>query len=187
MSIPKINIKNLFPKISEVCKNCNNCCRTYGWLLEEEAKKFAKKGYPVIKLNNSLFCIDSFIRDKKRNLILDEIPRCRFYGKRECLINKDKPFDCKLFPIKVKFKKDNCFLGLSLGCKYIYNLNEKEKIKIHNRVKNFIGHMPKKDLDEYLNLMYKVNSISQAKKFWMKKLITFKKEGNSWKLISFHD
>ena len=187
MSISKIDIKNLFPGISKVCKNCNTCCKTYGWLLEEEAKKFIKKDYPVIKLNNSIFCIDSFRRDKKGNLILDEIPRCRFYGKRECLINRDKPIDCKLFPIKVKFSGENCLLGLSIGCKYISNLSEKEKNKIYNRVKNFIEHMPKKDLDKYLNLMYKVNLISQAKKFWMKKLITFKKEGNSWKLISFHD
>ena len=78
-------------------------------------------------------------------------------------------------------------LKLNLGCKYISNLSEKEKNKIYNRVKNFIEHMPKKDMDKYLNLMYQVNLISQAKKFWMKKLITFKKEGNSWKLISFHD
>ena len=47
--------------------------------------------------------------------------------------------------------------------------------------------MPKKDLDKYLNLMYNVNLISQVKKFWMKKLVTLKKEGNSWKLISFHN
>jgi predicted house-cleaning noncanonical NTP pyrophosphatase (MazG superfamily) len=78
-------------------------------------------------------------------------------------------------------------LGLSLGCEYISNLNEKEKNKIYNRVKNFIAHLPKKDLNDYLNLMCSVNLISQAKKFWMKKLITFRKEKNSWKLISFHD
>ncbi|MEM3405955.1 MAG: hypothetical protein QW117_03230 [Candidatus Pacearchaeota archaeon] len=187
MPIYKINIKNIFPGISKVCKNCNICCRTYGWLLEEEAKKFYKRGYPIINLNNSIFCIDSFKRDKKGNLILNKIPRCRFYKKKKCLINKNKPLDCKLFPIKVRFNEDDCFLGLSLGCKYISNLSEKEKNKLYKRVKNFIEHMPKKDLDKYLNLMYNVNLISQPKKFWMKKLITFKKEGNSWKLISFHD
>jgi len=187
MSISKINMKNLFPGISYVCRNCNTCCKTYGWLLREEAKKFIKKGHPVIQLNNSIFCIDSFKRDTKENLILDEIPRCRFYGKRECLINKDKPLDCNLFPIKVKFKGDDCFLGLSLGCKYITNLNNKEKNGIYNRVKDFIEHMPKKDLNNYLNLMHGVNAISKTKKFWMKKLITFRKKENSWKLISFHD
>jgi len=187
MSLSKINIKNLFPGISKVCKNCNTCCKTYGWLLEKEARKFIKKDYPVIKLNNSIFCIDSFNRDSKENLILDKIPRCKFYKNNRCTIQNEKPLDCKLFPIKVKFKGDNCFLGLSLGCKYISNLSEKEKNKVYNRVKNFMNHMPKKDVDEYLNLMHNVNLISQSKKFWMKKLITFKKEGNSWELISLHD
>ena len=105
MPLSKVNTKNLFSGISGVCRNCNTCCKTYGWLLEEEAKNFIKKDYPVIQLNNSLFCIDSFKRDTKGDLILDEIPRCRFYGKRECLINKNKPLDCKLFPIKIKFKE----------------------------------------------------------------------------------
>ena len=187
MSLSKIDIKNLFPEISNVCKNCDTCCKTYGWLLEKEAKKFIKKDYPLIKLNNSLYCIDSFNRDSKGNLILDKIPRCKFYKNKRCIIQNEKPLDCKLFPIKVKFKEDNCFLGLSLGCKYISSLNEKEKYEIDNKVKKFIKNLPKKELNEYLNLMYDVNKISKPKRFWMKKLITFRKKGNSWKLVSFHD
>lgn len=187
MPLSKINIKNLFTGISKACKNCNTCCKTYGWLLEEEAKKFIKKGYPVIQLNNSIFCIDSFKRDKKGNLILDKIPRCRFYRNKRCLIQNEKPLDCKLFPIKIKFQQENCFLGLSLGCKYISNLNEKQKNEIHHRVKKFIKNMPKKERNEYLNLMYNVNKVSKPKRFWIKKLIILRKEKDSWKLISFHD
>ena len=187
MSLSKINLKNIFSGISNVCKNCDTCCKTYGWLLEKEAEKFIKKDYSVIKLNNSLYCIDSFNRDSKGNLILDKIPRCKFYKNKRCIIQNEKPLDCKLFPIKVKFKEDNCFLGLSLGCKYISSLNEKEKYEIYNRVKRFIKNLPKKELNEYLNLMYDVNKISKLKRFWMKKLITFRKKGNSWELVSFHN
>jgi Fe-S-cluster containining protein len=184
MSLSKINTRNLFPRILESCRVCDTCCKTYGWLLKKEAKKFIKKKYPVIKINNVLFCIDSFKRDKRENLILGEIPRCRFYGKRECLIQKDKPLDCKLFPIKLRFYNDFCVLGLSLGCKYVSSLNEKERKNICQKTIKFIKKMRNSDLDEYINLMQEVSSISQPKKFWMKKLIGLKKEGNSWKIIN---
>jgi len=179
--------QELFPGISDVCKKCNTCCKTYGWLLKKEAKDFIQRGYPVVQLNHSIFCVNSFKKDTEGKLILDEIPVCRFYGKRECLIQKDKPLDCKLFPVKLKFQGESCFLGLSLGCKYISRLNEKEKELLYSRVKKGMNNFPKKDLDEYFNLMYKVSLISKPKKFWMKRLITFKKRGNSWELISFHD
>lgn len=179
-----MNFDELFPNLSDICKNCDTCCKTYGWLLKKEAKKFIKKGFPVIKLNNSLFCIDSFKKDEKGNLVLEKIPRCRFYGKRECLIQNDKPFDCKLFPIKVKFYDDFCILGLSLGCKYVSSLNKKEKKFLHERIIKFVKEMSKKELDDYLNLMQEVSLISKSKRFWMKKLIKFKKQGNSWKRIN---
>jgi len=187
MSSPKIEIKDLFPRISKSCKNCNTCCKTYGWLLKKEAEKFIKKGYSVISLNDSTFCIDSFKKDGRGDLILEEIPRCRFYQKRECFIQKNKPLDCKLFPLKTKFYKDSCVLGLSLGCNYISNLDDKEKKKLFQRVIKFIKEMNKKQLNEYLNLMQEVNSISKPKKFWMKKLMAFKKDANSWELIPFHN
>lgn len=185
MSLPKINIKNLFPNISEYCNTCDTCCKTYGWLLKREAEKFIKKGYPVIKLNNLLFCIDSFKKDKKGKRIINEIPKCRFYKRRKCLIQKDKPLDCRLFPIKVKFYKNFCALGLSLGCKYFSNLNNKEREKLCQKVIRFIKKISKRELNEYLNLMQEINSISKPKKFWMKKLVEFKKERNSWKIINF--
>ena len=92
-----------------------------------------------------------------------------------------------MFPIKIKFYGEECSLGLSLGCKYISSLNEKEKKKIYKRVIRFISKFPKDELDAYLNLMYKSYLISKAKKFWMKKLMGFRKEGGSWRLISFHN
>lgn len=175
---------NLFPKISQTCKKCNTCCKTYGWLLKKEANKLTKKGYPIIHLNKSIFCIDSFKRDSKGKIILGEIPLCRFYGKNQCFIQKDKPLDCKLFPIKTKFEKDSCFLGVSLGCKYVRNLNQKEKKKFYNRVRNFIKNLPNKELSEYITLMNEVYLISKSKKFWMKKLIEFKKKNDSWEIYN---
>ena len=103
MSISKINIKNLFPGISKVCKNCNTCCKTYGWLLEEEAKKFIKKDYPVINLNNSIFCIDSFRRDKKRNFreyrASGKPHRAAFSNRRKAACRRQNLRPCnKFFP-----------------------------------------------------------------------------------------
>jgi len=180
-----MNFNELFPNISKSCKDCDTCCKTYGWLLKKEARKFIEKGIPVMKLNNSLFCIDSFKKDKKGNLVLEKIPRCRFYWKRECLMQNNKPLDCKLFPIKIKFYDSFCILGLSLGCKYVSNLNKKEKEFLYRRIIKFAKEMPKKELDDYLNLMQKVSLISKPKRFWMTNLIKFKKQGNSWNIINF--
>lgn len=185
MSLSKIKIGELFPKISETCRGCKTCCRTYGWLLKKEAKQFIKKGYPVIQLNNSIFCIDSFNRNSKGQIILDKIPRCRFYKKRKCLIQEDKPLDCKLFPIKVKFYRDSCIFGLSLGCKYISNLNGKKKEELYQRVIRFIKEMPNEELNDYINLMKKIHLLSNHKRFWMKKLIECKKQKNSWRIVNF--
>jgi len=161
----------LFPNISNFCKQCNTCCKTYGWLLEEEAAKFTKKGYPVVKINNFLYCIDSFFKNKRGERVLEKIPRCRFYKNKSCLIYKERPLDCRLYPIKIKFGKGNSFIGLSLGCKYISKLDEFKKAKVCENIVNFFKKAPIEIINQYLHMMYQVNLISKPKKFWFKKII----------------
>jgi len=170
----------LFPGISDLCKQCNTCCKTYGWLLKEEAEEFSKKGYPVVRINNFLYCIDSFIPDKRGKKVLDRIPRCRFYQQRRCLIYQERPLDCRLYPVKVKFGKERSFVGLSLGCKYISCLSEFRKNEVCGNIISFFKKAPKGVIDQYLNLIYGVNLVSKPKKFWFKRLIEIKKKNNCW-------
>lgn len=174
----------LFPGISDFCKRCKTCCKTYGWLLEEEAKEFSKRGFPLVKINDSLYCIDSFKRDNKGELILDHIPRCRFYRKGSCSIYKLRPLDCRLFPIKVKFFNRKSVVGISLGCKYVSFLTDPQLKRISKRVINFFQKAPNKVIADYLNLMNQVTLISKPKKFWMEKLIEFDRigPGKNWDL-----
>jgi len=175
-------LNQIFPDIDNFCKNCKTCCKTYGWLLKEEANEFLKKEYPVVKINNNLYCIDSFKRNQNLKIILDKIPRCVYYKNKRCLIYKKRPIDCRLYPIKVKFNKNKIFIGLSLGCKYISCISKKEKEKIYQNIINLFEKSPKSIINKYLNLMSYVNSISQPKKFWMKKLIEIKKNGDCWQI-----
>ena len=177
--------EKLFPNINAICKSCDTCCRTYGWLLKEEAKNFIKKGYPVVEINKNLFCIDSFKRDKTGKIIIDKIPRCIFYKKKHCIIHRDRPLDCRLYPLKIKFKNNKIFLGISLGCKYVSSKNKKEKEKIYERAKKYIKQIPYEVLQEYLEIMTKIDKISIPKRFWMKKIAELKKKRARWEINFF--
>ena len=48
-------VDKMFPGIGKTCKDCNTCCKTYGWLLKEEAKELEKKGIPIIEINADIF------------------------------------------------------------------------------------------------------------------------------------
>lgn len=171
----------IFPNINNFCKDCNTCCKTYGWLLKKEADEFSKKGYPVVKINN-IYCMDSFKRNKNTEIILDKIPRCVYYKNKRCLIHKEKPLDCRLYPIKIQFNKNRTFIGLSLGCKYISSLSDIKKDKVCQNIIKFFEKSPKNAINKYLNLIQEVYSISKPKNFWMKKLIEIKKKNSHWEI-----
>lgn len=173
----------LFPNINKSCKDCNTCCKTYGWLLKQEVKEFSKKAYPIVEINKNFYCFDSFVRDKINKRIFNQIPRCLFYKKGECLIYKDRPLDCRLYPIKVKFKQGKAIIGLSLGCKYVSSLTENKKDQFCRRVVNFFREAPSIISNNYLNLMEGVNSISKPKSFWMRKIMKIEKRGSFWEIV----
>lgn len=178
------NLTNfLFPKISDYCKNCNTCCKTYGWLIDKEVNKFLNKGYPVIQINKKLYCFDSFARDENKEIIINKIPRCLFYKKNRCLINDIKPLDCRLYPIKIKFYQNKVIIGLSLGCKYVSSLSDKEIDSLCLRIMDFLKEAPPKIINDYLNLMESVNSISESKNFKIKNIIEIKKYKGRWKML----
>lgn len=172
----------LFPGINKFCKKCNICCRTYGWVLPEETKYLSEINCSVATINNNIFCIDSFNRNKDGKIIINQIPRCTFYKKRRCLINRMKPLNCQLYPIKVKFNGKQMFIGVSLGCKYIFSLSSSRKKIIYNNIITFFNEAPRDVIDSYMNIMYEINKITKKKNFLMKNLIKVRKENKSWKM-----
>jgi len=173
----------LFPYIGNSCKNCNTCCKTYGWLLKREAEGFLKKGYSVIEINKHLYCFDSFVRDKNNKRIFNQIPRCPFYKKGECSIYEERPIDCRLYPVKIKFRKGKVLVGLSLGCKYVSSLSEERKNELYDNIVDFFKKAPQIVINDYLDLMEGVNSISRLKKFWMREIAEIEKQGGFWKIL----
>jgi Fe-S-cluster containining protein len=165
------SFSNLFKNIGKVCNRCDTCCRTYGWLLKNEAKKLSKMGYPVVKINNKISCIDSFKRNKNRRIVFEKIPVCRFYKYKRCEIQKNKPLDCRLYPLKLIFEDDKPIWVISLGCKYISSLNEHQMEDLVKKTKIKLEKTPKKVLDEYILLMFDINKISKSKRFWKRRII----------------
>lgn len=175
--------EDIFPGIGKVCAGCNTCCWTYGWLLSDEEKEFRKKDFQTAKINHCLSCIDSFNKNARGKRVIDKIPKCRFYRKRRCLIQEDKPLDCRLYPIKIKHYEDRSYVGLSLGCKYVSLLSETKLKAVCDNIVNFFGKMPKEIADDYFNLMYDVYLISKPKRYWMKRILEIRRSGENWSIL----
>jgi len=166
----------LFPGISNFCKSCDTCCKTYGWLLKRETKNFLNRGFKIVKINNSIYCLDSFETNERGKRIIEKIPRCIFYKNKKCSIYKDRPLDCRFYPIKIKPKGKNLIVGLSLGCKYISSLSVSQRNKICKNIINFfIKNHEDYIVKEYLNLIYNINLISKPKRFKFLRLFEIKK------------
>jgi len=91
--------------------------------------------------------------------------------------------DCRLYPIKIKFKQDKAVIGLSLGCKYISFLTEKKKKELCYRVVIFLKKAPSIISNDYLNLMQSINFISKPKNFWMRKIVEMIKKKSFWEIV----
>jgi len=146
-------------------------------------QEFLKKEYPIIEINKNLYCFDSFIRNKNNKRIINQIPRCLFYENKKCSIYLERPLDCRLYPIKIKFQKNKLILGLNLECRYILSLTEKEKKEICEKVIIFLKKAPPVIINDYFNLTERIYLISKPKNFLMKKIVEMKKEKGAWEII----
>lgn len=174
---------NIFLGISKFCFGCNTCCGTYGWLLTEEANFFLDKGYPAVVLNGDVHCFDSFISKSDGQRVLNKIPKCLFYNRGKCSIYRERPLDCRLYPIKLGFEGEKVIIYLSLGCKYVSSLTEEEKNRIYWETNCFFTKSPGIVINKYVNLMKKVHGISKPKYFRSVKLAELKRKTRTWEII----
>ena len=98
------------------CKNCGFCCefeKADEWEIpvvnKQLAKQLEKKEIKVLKLNNN-YSFDLEFEGK-------EIKKCPFLGENGCVLDdENKPFDCKIWPIRVMEKQGKIYLTLAKTC-----------------------------------------------------------------------
>jgi Fe-S-cluster containining protein len=171
--------ENIFPNISDVCKTCDICCRTYGWLLSEEAVIYQKVGVPVAIINDILHCIDSFQRNKNGKVVLSIIPKCIFY-KNGCSIYKDRPLECRFYPVETISFGKIIFIGINTECKFISSLSICEKSIVFNKILSLFEKAPNSIINEYLDLCSDIENISESGEIKIEQLLKAEKKGNKW-------
>jgi len=159
-------LNTIYKGIEEYCKNCNKCCFTYGWILSSERKMY-EKITDLITINNEVECFDSFHRDEKGQIVLEKIPRCKFYRNRQCTIHKLKPFDCFLYPVKILYNANKKVFDIviSLDCPFIKSLDKKEMKILINKFLHHFEELPKELREEYLDIVEKWAKITRPKSF----------------------
>ena len=114
----------LFEPMKLYCKQCKDCCTTYGWLLPEEAKFLYEEGIQILEINNQYYCIDSILKDQYGNFKnIELVPICNFYKNFQCTLYKKRPLICRLYPITFKFKNNSILIGLDKDCFFINSIN----------------------------------------------------------------
>ncbi len=98
------------------CKNCRFCCefeKADEWetpiINEHLANLLKQKGVKVKKQNNN-YTFDLEFEGK-------EIKKCPFLSEKGCSLDEEnKPFDCKIWPLRVMKKQDKIYLTLAKTC-----------------------------------------------------------------------
>ena len=127
----KIELDKLFKGISKDCKDCTYIdCRGYVWLHPSEIKEIADKNVNLIKINNEITFIDSFIREKgKINPGIFQ-PKCKLRSScGECSIQDIKPLVCMLYPLNLRKINNEIYLVLNEDCLFVDNLKKEIKLE----------------------------------------------------------
>lgn len=135
----------------ESCANCRFCCsfrRCSLWetpLFDNETvEKLTKKGYGFIS-DNGFFRM--YLDDKyKTNDESEEVPCYFLDSKKGCILDEDtKPFDCKIWPLRVMKKDDKLVIALTPTCKEINKIPlDKMKAFVNDEVGKVIFDYVKK-------------------------------------------
>lgn len=131
----------------ETCATCRFCCsfrRKSLWEMPLLTKNFIEthkydefsNEIEYKRVENENECYQVNLVNKYKTSEEDEEGACPFLGEKGCLLTKDKPFDCSIWPLRVMKKEDEIFICLTPTCPSI-NLLPVEKIK--TVLKNGLG------------------------------------------------
>jgi len=139
----------------EDCASCRICCsfkRTSLW----ETPIFTEENIEAIKTNPSLdetvlnviekdgYCYAKYdLSDQYKTDDADEEVPCPYLGESGCILSDDeKPWDCKIWPLRVMNKDGEIVVALTPTCPSINRLE-------FAYVKDFVSANLKKDITEY--------------------------------------
>ena len=170
-------LKNIYEGIEEYCKYCDLCCYTYGWIMPCESNKYSEIDN-LVTINDKVVCFDSFEENKSGDKVLEKIPRCKFYGDKNCQINSVKPFDCLLYPVKVLYlqRERRYAVVLSLDCPYIESLNHNCQKYLIEKILSFFSSMSPKIKLEYFKLVKEWEHITKQKRFEYLEILSYSEE-----------
>ncbi len=156
----------LYEGIQECCLDCKeNDCMGYIWLLESEARSLCNTGVPIVQLNDGPNFIHSFPKDKFGKIDLStRYPRCNYVGEsgRSCLIRKDRPLVCRLYPIGLETTKEKEIVwAVHLDCLYVKKINQENLIgKLENDFLAILKRTSPQLISQIIETYKKVDEIS---------------------------
>lgn len=157
-------LDELYADVLKFCLICGSGCKTYCWLLDEEAKRLENIGVPIAVIpapKRRIYCIDSFPRDAKGKIIAkEEIPKCRFYKNFKCLIYKHRPLVCRLYPVEIEVKNESINFILDPDCLISQTMDESSLEKFSIRIKDIVNRIHRGLLNEIFDLYKEVYKIS---------------------------
>ena len=106
----------------EECAKCRFCCsyrRCSLWetaLIDKELLEKLKKRYPEAKFKfiNGYDTIN--LDDLYKTNDPEEEALCYFNDGKGCILGEDKPFECRVWPLRVLRKDKNLVIAFSTGC-----------------------------------------------------------------------
>lgn len=124
----------------ETCKNCRFCCefeKADEWEIPIVSKNVAEhlknKGVKVVKVNEN-YTFDLEFEGK-------EIKKCPFLSENGCVLDEEnKPFDCKIWPLRVMKKDNKIYLTLAKTCPAFEKDDEKIiklSLKLFEKISNY--------------------------------------------------
>lgn len=127
------------------CAECRFCCefdKTDSWeipiVLPSVAKRLEKKKVKVVK-DKGCFTFDLEFTG-------DEVKKCPFLGEKGCVLDEEeKPFDCKIWPLRVMDKDGEIFISLAKSCPAFSSDDEKIKLlaeELSGKITDYIRENP---------------------------------------------
>ena len=133
------------------CAKCKICCgfaKSDEWeipyITKSQAKELERKGYKI-KNNGKYYTYDL-------EFVSDEVKYCPYLDfKKGCLLSEDeKPFDCKIWPVRLMKKNNEYFLAVADICPEFKDKKDDLKKLIDDdlleKIKDYI-----KNNDYYIN------------------------------------
>ncbi len=155
----------LFYGAAQYCSQCQYPnCSGYVWLLPQEVDKLYNAGVPIVMVNSESAFIDSFSRDEKGRVCVEEqYPKCPQQNKEGlCKIHRQRPMSCRMYPVGLEPVNGQLAWALHRDCLIIETLETEEVLdKFVTIVQNTLNRISPILYHEIMETYRKVAEISK--------------------------